>query len=126
MRQDDKRLETLDLAPGLRRVSLSSRHTRRTGFEASCYQVDDLLIDTGFAHIRGLLMAFLEKNPPNQVALTHNHEDHCGAKARRRSASLVIGCPFLCPRVEALPTNCNQPEEITKCGMSKETEKIKL
>lgn len=84
------RLEQRALAPGLTELRLHSRATQRMGFPVCAYLLDDLLIDTGFAHAGGLLMGALEDETLQGIALTHHHEDHsgnAGALAARH------GCP---------------------------------
>ncbi|MGC8724144.1 MAG: MBL fold metallo-hydrolase [Acidobacteriota bacterium] len=45
------------------------------------YAVDGLLVDTGPASQRGVIIPFLERSAIREVALTHAHEDHCGLAA---------------------------------------------
>ncbi len=77
----DHQLRAVDLYPGATRLSLTSRRTRKNGVEVSCYLVDDLLIDTGFAHARQILLDHLSSKRPGRIVLTHHHEDHSGACA---------------------------------------------
>jgi glyoxylase-like metal-dependent hydrolase (beta-lactamase superfamily II) len=42
------------------------------------YKIGDILIDTGCPTARGKLMAFLRKDPPKNVLITHAEEDHIG------------------------------------------------
>ncbi len=84
------RLDRLGLEPGLILLRLHSDATQRMGFPVCAYLVDDVLIDTGFAHARRLMLEALEGRAVRAVALTHHHEDHsgnAGAIAARH------GCP---------------------------------
>ncbi len=42
------------------------------------YVVDDLMIDTGLAHMRGEVVSIAEKEGITRAVLTHHHEDHSG------------------------------------------------
>ena len=48
------------------------------GFEVSAYLVGDLLVDTGFAHVRRQMLSVLDGREIRAICLTHNHEDHTG------------------------------------------------
>jgi glyoxylase-like metal-dependent hydrolase (beta-lactamase superfamily II) len=48
------------------------------GFEVSAYLVGDLLVDTGFAHVRRQVVEHLDGSEISAVCCTHNHEDHTG------------------------------------------------
>lgn len=48
------------------------------GFEVSAYLVGDLLVDTGFAHVREQVLNALEGPAIRAICCTHNHEDHTG------------------------------------------------
>ncbi|MEE4273425.1 MAG: MBL fold metallo-hydrolase [Thermoanaerobaculales bacterium] len=68
------------------RFHLTSRWTALLGFEVSAYLVGDILVDTGFAHVRRQVMEVLDGRSVAAVACTHNHEDHtgnCGPIAER-------------------------------------------
>lgn len=82
---------------GLQRVRLSSTYTRRLGFDVAAYRLDDLLIDTGFAHLAPALAAELGSSPLAAICCTHQHEDHVGGAAllARRH-----GCPVFLRSVE--------------------------
>jgi glyoxylase-like metal-dependent hydrolase (beta-lactamase superfamily II) len=45
------------------------------------YAVEGLLVDTGPASQRQVIIPFLKRSAIRQVALTHAHEDHCGLAA---------------------------------------------
>ena len=48
------------------------------GFEVSAYLVGDLLVDTGFRHVRRQVLNTLEGRTIRAICCTHNHEDHTG------------------------------------------------
>jgi len=48
------------------------------GFEVSAYLVGDLLVDTGFAHVRHQVLKILDGRTIRAICCTHNHEDHTG------------------------------------------------
>ena len=48
------------------------------GFEVSAYLVGDLLVDTGFRHVRRHVLNVLEGCRIRAICCTHNHEDHTG------------------------------------------------
>ena len=48
------------------------------GFEVSAYLVGDLLVDTGFAHVREQMLNVLDGRAIRAICFTHNHEDHTG------------------------------------------------
>ena len=60
------------------------------GFEVSAYLVGDLLVDTGFSHIRDGFLRVLEGRRVRAVCCTHNHEDHSGNCG---SLAAIHGCP---------------------------------
>ncbi len=69
---------------------MTSRWARLLGFEISAYLVGDVLVDTGFAHVRHEVLSLLDGRRIRAIACTHNHEDHtgnCGPLA------LTHGCP---------------------------------
>lgn len=43
-----------------------------------CFWVDGLLIDTAMSKAAAAVCVQLDKNPPQQIVLTHHHEDHSG------------------------------------------------
>jgi glyoxylase-like metal-dependent hydrolase (beta-lactamase superfamily II) len=72
------------------RIRITSRWAKMLGFEVSAYLVGDLLIDTGFAHVRSPVLRALEGRRVRAICCTHNHEDHtgnCGPLAA------IHGCP---------------------------------
>ena len=78
------------------RIAMSSRLTRRIRFEVCAYLAGDLLVDSGFAHVRGDFMRALGGRPVAAVLLTHHHEDHsgnCGVVARSRGCPVLLGDP---------------------------------
>lgn len=60
------------------------------GFEVSFYRVGDVLVDTGFAHARPLVLEALEDSEISAICCTHHHEDHTGN-------ALVLGERHGCP-----------------------------
>ena len=84
------RLTSRSVAEGITQIVLSTMAVRFLGFNCTPYLVDDLLVDTGFAHARAPMMRFLEGRTIRGICCTHHHEDHpgnCGPIARR------FGCP---------------------------------
>jgi len=59
-------------------IRMSSAVTRSNGFGASAYLVGDILIDTGFAHVRAEVLRALSKREITAICCTHHHEDHVG------------------------------------------------
>jgi glyoxylase-like metal-dependent hydrolase (beta-lactamase superfamily II) len=60
------------------------------GFEVSAYLVGELLVDTGFAHVRPEVLKTLVGRRIRAICCTHHHEDHtgnCGPLAE------IHGCP---------------------------------
>ncbi len=45
---------------------------------AWCYYIDGLLIDTGISLLRRKAVEMISEYNPEQIALTHHHEDHSG------------------------------------------------
>ena len=87
-----------DLGDGIVAIRLRSRWTAMLGMEVNAYVVGDLLIDTGFAHARELVLGMLDGRKISAVCCTHCHEDHtgnCRAVARR------FGCDVFIHRAEA-------------------------
>lgn len=59
-------------------IRISSRWARMLGFEISAYLVGELLVDTGFAHVRSHILSILNGRTIGAVCCTHSHEDHTG------------------------------------------------
>lgn len=75
---------------GVVRVRITSRWARKLGFEVSAYLVGELLVDTGFAHVRPEVLETLAGRRIRAICCTHHHEDHtgnCGPLAETH------GCP---------------------------------
>lgn len=72
------RVWTDEVGDEITRIRITSRWAKMLGFEVSAYLVDDLLIDTGFRHVRHQIVSTLEKTPISAICFTHNHEDHTG------------------------------------------------
>jgi glyoxylase-like metal-dependent hydrolase (beta-lactamase superfamily II) len=60
------------------RIRITSRWARLLGFEVSVYLVGDLLVDTGFRHVRVRMLDVLSGSKIAAICCTHNHEDHTG------------------------------------------------
>jgi glyoxylase-like metal-dependent hydrolase (beta-lactamase superfamily II) len=60
------------------RIRITSRWARLLGFEVSAYLVGDLLVDTGFRHVRRQMLQVLSGASIGAICFTHNHEDHTG------------------------------------------------
>jgi glyoxylase-like metal-dependent hydrolase (beta-lactamase superfamily II) len=52
-----------------------------------CYLLDDLMIDTGLAHMRAAVLQIARRHKIRRILLTHHHEDHSG-----NAAALKHGC----------------------------------
>jgi glyoxylase-like metal-dependent hydrolase (beta-lactamase superfamily II) len=72
------RVWTDEVGEGIIRIRITSRWARMLGFEVSAYLVGDLLVDTGFAHVRQQMLTVLEGRAIRAICCTHNHEDHTG------------------------------------------------
>jgi glyoxylase-like metal-dependent hydrolase (beta-lactamase superfamily II) len=84
---------TDEVGDGIIRLRLTSRWARLLGFEVSAYLVGDLLVDTGFAHVRRQVLEALEGCRVRAICCTHNHEDHtgnCGVLAGRNSCPVYL------------------------------------
>jgi glyoxylase-like metal-dependent hydrolase (beta-lactamase superfamily II) len=67
--------------------------------EASLYLLGGILIDTGFPHVRDLVVRFLSGQSIRAIGCTHHHEDHagnCGALAE------MHGCPVYMAHPDAI------------------------
>jgi len=67
-----------EVGEGIIRIRITSRWARMLGFEVSAYLVGDLLVDTGFAHVREQMLDVLDGRAIRAICFTHNHEDHTG------------------------------------------------
>ena len=92
-------MSTEDLGDGIVALRLRSRWTRHLGFGVTAFVVGDLLVDTGFAHARALVLGMLEGRDVSAVCLTHNHEDHTG---NCRAIVERYRCPVYLHRAGAL------------------------
>ena len=63
---------------------LGSEHDGKVLYWCACYQIDDLLIDTGHPHGAAELLARLDGRGVKRAVITHHHEDHIGANALLR------------------------------------------
>jgi ribonuclease/clavin/mitogillin len=64
--------------PGVQRLRLRSWRGTAVGYEVSAYVLDDVLVDTGFAHARAAMLEVVSRLRPRGVIVTHSHEDHAG------------------------------------------------
>ncbi len=72
------RVWTDEVGEGIIRLRITSRWAQMLGFEVSAYLVGDLLVDTGFAHVRDQVLGAFEERRIQAICCTHNHEDHTG------------------------------------------------
>jgi glyoxylase-like metal-dependent hydrolase (beta-lactamase superfamily II) len=86
----DARVATDVVGDGITRLTVSSRWTRRLGFDVSAYVVDDLMVDTGFAHARQAVLDAVDGHPLVAICCSHNHEDHTG---NCRPLATIHECP---------------------------------
>jgi len=93
------RLERRELGPGLVQLRLWTRMSRSLGFVAAAYRVDEVLVDTGFAHVRPLVLGALEGATLRAICLTHHHEDHPGNAGPLAARH---GCPVYLRNAAAL------------------------
>ena len=63
---------------GVARLRLRNWRGAAVGYDVSAYVLDDVLVDTGFAHARGPMLAAVRGISPRGVVVTHWHEDHAG------------------------------------------------
>jgi glyoxylase-like metal-dependent hydrolase (beta-lactamase superfamily II) len=89
--------EEQPLEGGVVHYRVSNRLSRVTGFTSSFYLVDGLLVDTGFPHLRPLVVEGLAQARVQAICLTHHHEDHGG-----NAAALAVShdCPIFLARPE--------------------------
>lgn len=67
-----------EAAPGVTRYRFSTSRIRSVGFCATPYLVDDVLVDSGFSHVRPLVIRTLANRTIRAICCTHGHEDHTG------------------------------------------------
>ena len=72
------RVRMEEVGNGVTRIRMTSLGARLLGFEVDAYLVGNILIDTGFHHIQGPLLAALEDRDIGVICCTHSHEDHTG------------------------------------------------
>lgn len=72
------RFEPREIGPGVVQLRLWTRAAGDLGFVSTPYRVDDVLVDSGFAHVRPLALDALAGSEVRAVCLTHHHEDHTG------------------------------------------------
>lgn len=79
------------VVPGVERLRLRSWRGAAVGYDVSAYLLDDVLVDTGFAHLRSRMVAAVQSLRPRGVVVTHWHEDHAG----NVPALAALGLPML-------------------------------
>lgn len=82
----------------MRQLRLTSRATRGLGFPCTPYLVDQVLVDTGFPHLRSLVHEVVP-GPLKAICLTHLHEDHSGNAA---SLARRFDCPIYLSHIQHL------------------------
>ena len=90
------RSEQLD--DGVIRIELSTRLLHRVGMAATPYLVDDVLVDTGFRHVRQLVAREMAGTELRAICCSHIHEDHvgnAGPLARRHGCPVFLRNPHL-------------------------------
>ncbi|MCP4678411.1 MAG: MBL fold metallo-hydrolase [Deltaproteobacteria bacterium] len=78
MKSSIKTLRVKDQGEGVTEIRLGTTLTRVSRLPVMCYLVGDILIDTGFFHVRDALDRYLSQRKPATILLTHHHEDHAG------------------------------------------------
>lgn len=76
----------LDRHDDVLQLAMSNRRSRMAGFTVNAFLVRGTLIDCGFPGVGSEVGAFLDRQRPHGVMVTHAHEDHAGnieAVARR-------------------------------------------
>ena len=63
---------------GVRRIRMRNWRGTAVGYEVSAYLLDDVLVDTGFAHARASMLEAVGALQPRGAIVTHWHEDHAG------------------------------------------------
>ncbi|MFH1130876.1 MAG: MBL fold metallo-hydrolase [Pseudomonadota bacterium] len=96
LKSRDKRLFAEEIHDGILRIHLSCALSRWLKADPTCYLIDGILIDTGFAHIRDLMVRFLADYEIKAICCTHNHEDHagnCGALSQMHDCPVYLANP---------------------------------
>jgi glyoxylase-like metal-dependent hydrolase (beta-lactamase superfamily II) len=72
------RVWTDSVGEDITRIRITSRWAKLLGLEVTAYLVGDLLVDTGFRHVRRPVLDALAGSSISAICFTHNHEDHTG------------------------------------------------
>ncbi|RSL29381.1 MBL fold metallo-hydrolase [Salibacterium salarium] len=82
-----------DLTYGVVKVARGKIKAAGQTFQYHCYMYEGLLIDTGPPRAEKHVEAFIQKEKPEQVFLTHYHEDHSGnAASLKQKFQLPVYC----------------------------------
>ena len=81
------------------RIRIYSRRTRMLGLEVNAFLVGNILVDTGFAHVRELVEFVLAGAGIRAICCTHSHEDHTGNCAALQA---IHDCPVYLHHPKAL------------------------
>ena len=71
-------IRTTQLDDGVTQFDLSTQLLQRVGMSATPYLVDDVLVDTGFSHVRRLVLREMAGIEIRAICCSHIHEDHSG------------------------------------------------
>lgn len=93
------RVTARDVGGGVVHLRMRTLGSRMLGMDVSAYLVGDVLVDTGFAYVRGPLVRALRGRTVRAICCTHNHEDHTGNAA---VLAAVFDCPVYLRHAERL------------------------
>ena len=75
---------------GVTRLHLWSRLGRSLGYTVSAYLANGVLVDTGFPRAGAEMHAWLARERPRAVVVTHAHEDHGGNAADAAALGIPV------------------------------------